>query len=131
MAGVVAALLLGAPAAAFASPPVTAEAAIERQRQELLAAARIGCRRTGEETDEAIVVCGRGGVRPEWIPPEALDGDRPGFLPGEPPSGAYALEITSERCSAVGNRNCGAGFDVFKVGSVLFKIGKHILNKDD
>jgi hypothetical protein len=128
--GALAALLLGLPAPAAAQTALTADAAIARQREQLVEDARIGCRRTGGA--EEIVVCGRGGVEREWIPAEAVEGERPRFLPGEPPSGTNALAATAERCSTVGlNQRCSGGLDVFRVGSVLFKLGKHLLNKDD
>ena len=128
MAGTLAALLLAAPATALAAPPLTAEAAVERQREELLAAARIGCRRTGEEADETIVVCGRGGPDPNRIGYEPTPGQRVRLLPGEAPSGTAALDATT---ACLPPSPCGGGIDVFRAVGVLAKIGKHILGKDD
>jgi hypothetical protein len=122
-------LLLAAPVAA-AEPAPTAETAIAHQRAQLVDTARIGCRRAGDE--EEIVVCGREGPDPNRIAVERMPGDRVRLLPGEPASGTAAMAAGSERCSAVGpNQSCGGGLDLFRVGSVLFKIGKHLLSDDD
>jgi hypothetical protein len=129
VAAALAALLLATPAYA-AAPPLTAEAAIAHQRDQLIDQARIGCRRSGEE--EEIVVCGREGPDPNRIAVEPAPGERRSLLPGEPAGGVAAMSAGNQRCSTVGpNQSCSGGLDLFRVGSVLFKIGKHILNKDD
>ena len=131
-AGVTAALaaLVAATPAYAADPPLTADAAIAHQRNQLLDQARIGCRRSGEEAE--IVVCGRDGPDPDRITVEPAPGERVRLLPGEPASGVAAMAAGDDKCSTVGlNQRCGGGLDVFRVGSVLFKIGKHLLNKDD
>ena len=131
MAGGLAALLLAAPAYAFQpapapAPALTAEAAIAQQEVGLERAMGIGCRREEGE----IVVCAplnRGGIPfPEEV------GKRKRLIAGEPPSAVAAMGSGGTRCSTIGpNQNCSGGVDLFRAGSVLFKIGKHLLGKDD
>lgn len=116
---------IAAPAAA-APPdaPVTAERAIAVQRDGLRTVVARACR-----SDEAeIVVCGRSGRDPNRLPirPERLPGDRVGLLPGEPPTGAAALGATREGCRS----RCGFSVDFIRVGIVLFKIGRHLVDPD-
>jgi hypothetical protein len=124
-------LLLAAPAPASAQPALTADAAIAHQRDQLVQKARIGCRRSSDDAEE-ILVCGREGADPNRIEVEAAPGGRTRLLPGEPAGSVAAMAAGDDPCTTVGpNQRCSGGIDMFRVGSVLFKIGKHLLNKDD
>ena len=129
MAGGLTALFLAAPAYALQpapAPALTAEEAIARQEVALERTMGIGCRREEGE----IVVCAplnRGG-----IPFPEEEGERKRLIAGEPPSAVAAMGSGGTRCSTIGPmQNCSGGVDLFQTGSVLFKIGKHLLGKDD
>ena len=123
------AFALAAPASAWAQEPLTAEAAIDVQKRELQEAAGTApCPR--DEVGDEIVVCAGRGPDPNRLP-----------FPDEQPPGARgvglgtasdAMNAGTSPCSAVGpNQRCSGGLDLFRVGTVLFKIGKHLLGKDD
>jgi hypothetical protein len=129
MAGGLAALFLVAPAYAFQPAPAlvpafTAEEAIARQEVALERSLGIGCRREEGE----IVVCAplnRGG-----IPfPEEL-GERKRLIAGEPASAGDALSAGTTGCTDR-HAGCGGYVDFLRTGKVLYKIGKHLLGKDD
>ncbi|TFI57465.1 hypothetical protein E2493_14745 [Sphingomonas parva] len=115
------------PAPAAADPPaISAEAAISRQRDQLLDGSGIGCRRGG---DEEIVVCGSRNDDREPLAAQRVPGERVHLLPSEPPSALAAMSAGERSCAE--SRACGATIDFLKAGKVLVKIGKHILGDDD
>ena len=123
------ALALAAPVAAPAQEPLTAEAAIETQKRQLEEAAGTApCPEEGE--GEEIVVCARRGPDPYRVP--FPDEQPPGTRGAGLGTAANAMDAGSSPCSTVGpNQRCGGGLDIFRVGMVLFKIGKHIVDPDD
>jgi hypothetical protein len=114
-------------AAPGADGPVTADAAVRRQRDQLLENTGIGCPRGSED----IVVCGaRGPDRDrEALAAQRVPGARARLGPGEPPSAAAAMGAGERSCAE--SRQCGATIDFLKAGKVLVKIGKHILGADE
>lgn len=117
-------LLLGVPAE---GAPLKAEEAVAAQQRQLHAVVARPCPKG--ETDE-IVVCGSSEEDPNRIPRalrnERVAGERVRLLPGEPPSAAAALAATKGGC----RERCGFNVDFIRVGIVLFKIGRHLLDPD-
>jgi hypothetical protein len=127
MAAAALAPVLAAPPA-FAAPeaPLTAERAIEIERDSVREAVGTApCRRDRETGD--IVVCGRRGPDPNRppLPFERLAGDRENLLPGELPRAQAGFDTC-----AIGCRR-GSGIDVLKAVDTSIKIVRHILDKDD
>ena len=89
-------------------PPPTAEDAIRRQRDGLLEAAGIGCRRGGED----IVVCAPGGGARPVFPEEP--GARRQLVAGEAPVARSAADLGG--CCAARR-----GLDVLRIGTVVAK----------
>ena len=121
-------LHLGAPASAAAAPaPVTAEQAIETQKQVLHEVISPPCRRG----DEQIVVCGRRANRERVpFPDQHLPGARTRLLPGEPPSAVAAMNADRPPCNTAGAPRCGFSISFITAGIVLFKAGKHLIDPD-
>ncbi|QAY76158.1 hypothetical protein [Sphingosinicella sp. BN140058] len=127
-------LLVAVPAPALSLPPaiqvseITAEQAIEKQRRLLVEGSGIDCARGG---GEEIVVCGRRGPDRdrEALAGQSVAGARVGLLPGEPASGLAAMGAGDRTCAE--SRRCGAYVDFFNVGKVLYKLGEHLLGRDD
>ncbi|MET1112322.1 MAG: hypothetical protein ABWX67_12415 [Allosphingosinicella sp.] len=107
-----AASLAAAPAAA--APPLGADEALARQQASLRSGLGLVCDRDSAE----IVVCGRQGPDPNWlplpVPPE------PGArTAGEPVDPAATLALSAEQCTAVGrNPHCSGGLPI--LGIALF-----------
>lgn len=128
------ALFVAVPTPVPAAPPlvqepeITAEQAIEKQRRLLVEGSGIDCARGG---GEEIVVCGRRGPERdrEALAGQVVAGARVGLLPGEPASGLAAMSAGDRTCAE--SRRCGAYVDFFKVGKVLYKLGEHLLGRDD
>lgn len=124
--------LLAAAAAgpAFALAPetgLTAEQAIEAQRDGVReAVGTASCQRDRETGD--IVVCGRRGPDPNRLPlpVQRLPGDRENLLPGELPR----AEASFSTC-VIGCQPTGLRVDVIQTIKVGTKIVRHILGKDD
>jgi hypothetical protein len=121
-------LMLIAPASALAEPPswesaLTAEEAARRQRQQLVRATGIDCRGASDE----IVVCGRRSSETGLA--LSTRGERQRLVAGEPSSGMAALRVGDRSCAE--SRQCGAFVNFFKVGKVLVKAGKHLLDRDE
>ena len=107
---------------------ITAEQAIERQRRLLVQGTGIDCRAgVGEE----IVVCGRREADRERgaLAGQRDPGARTSLLPGEAPSGLAAMGAGDQSCAE--SRRCGAYVDFLKAGKILYKIGEHLLGRDD
>ena len=90
-----------------AEPILTAERAIQNQRDQLRGAAGIGCQRGEGE----IVVCGRGGD-PDMFPDEP--GQRQRLIAGEAPAAGAAVALGT-CCQPRG------GIDLLRIGSVVAK----------
>jgi hypothetical protein len=126
--GMAAAALLSATAAAAApEAALTAEQAMEIQREGVReAVGTASCARDRETGD--IVVCGRRGADPNRLPLpiERLPGERESLLPGELPR----AQASFSTC-VVGCQPSGIVVDPFRVIKVGSKIVRHILAKDD
>ena len=121
-------VLLGAAVPASAAP-LTAEEAIAVQERRLESALGLDCRRGGDE----IVVCGQGGRDPNRIPlpDERLPGERGRMPPGETGPAVAAMAAGGRDCTgAHPGAGCGATIEFFRVGIVLFKIGRHLLDPE-
>ena len=116
----------GAPALAGPQAPLTAERAIEIQREGVREATGTApCRR--DRADGDIVVCGRRGADRDRLPlpVEPLPGDREHLLPGELPRAQASLDTCVIACPR------GPGIDVFRAVKIGSKIVRHVLGKDD
>jgi len=121
-------LLLVASAPALAGPqaPLTAEEAIEIQKDGVREATGTKpCARGSANGD--IIVCGRRGADPNRLPlpVEPLPGDREHLLPGELPR----AQASYDTC-AIGCRR-GPGINAFRALDTTVKIVRHILGEDD
>ena len=118
-------LLLAAPA--LAAEPETVDEAMERQRRDLRVAIGLAPCPPVDEQGE-IVVCGRRGPSPHRVtgvemPPERFN--RFG-------AARSAMNAGRSSCSTVGpNQRCSGGLNVFQAGTALYKIGRHLLGRDD
>ncbi|MFL6845740.1 MAG: hypothetical protein ACJ8ER_12760 [Allosphingosinicella sp.] len=122
-----AAVLLAAAAPAAAQPPLSAERAIEVQREGLRESVGTApCPRGANGED--IVVCGRRGADPNRLPlpVEPLPGEREHLLPGELPRAQASFSTCVIACEPHGIQV--NPILVFKVGR---KIVRHILGEDD
>jgi hypothetical protein len=115
---------------AFALAPetaLTAEQAVEIQREGVReAVGTASCARDRETGD--IVVCGRRGPDPNRLPlpVERLPGERENLLPGELPRAQASFSTCVIGCQPTGLR-----IDVIRTMKVGSKIVRHILGKDD
>ncbi|MEA3008718.1 MAG: hypothetical protein QOJ91_410 [Sphingomonadales bacterium] len=117
-------ILLAAAAPALAGPqPLTAEQAIEIQRDQVRdATGTKPCHRESQSGD--IVVCGRRSD-PERLPVVPVEGEREHLLPGELPRAQAGYDTCAIACPR------GSGVNVVQAVKTGSKILRHILGKDD
>jgi hypothetical protein len=124
---VIIALLAGAPAAASAAPPATAEEALARQQAGLQRSLGLDCDRGGGD----IVVCGRQGPDPNRLPLPVPP--QPGARnSGEPPDPEEALALGDGKCSTTGpNQQCSGGLPIIPIALWLVQTAIKAAEGDD
>ena len=119
---------MAAPAAALAGPgtPLTAEEAIEIQRDQVREATGTApCARGSADGD--IIVCGRRGADPNRLPlpVERLPGAREHLLPGELPRAQSRYDTCVIACPK------GGGINLLLLVRAAPEIVRHVLGDDD
>jgi hypothetical protein len=117
-------------ATAAASPamaePLTAEQAIQKQRENLVRGAGLECPRDGND----VVVCGR---REREVLPFDRTGEPTNRMPGETMSTRQALDNTRlSTCTTTGpNQSCGGGLPVLQILFTALKVAKHLIDPEE